>query len=59
DRAARTASRAIMLEDGNVVADGPPAATLDGTDIAEIARGAGCPLPLPLDADGLLARLAR
>ncbi|MDO8666108.1 MAG: ABC transporter ATP-binding protein [Gemmatimonadales bacterium] len=59
DRAARTASRAIVLEDGHVVADGPPAATLDGTDVAEIARVAGCPSPLPLDVDGLMARLAR
>lgn len=58
ERAARIARRAIVLEAGRVVADGPAATTLTGTDAAMIARAAGCPAPLPLDVDALVERLA-
>lgn len=59
ERAARIAQRAILLEAGRVVADGPAATTLTGTDAAVMARAAGCPAPLPLDVDALVERLAR
>jgi len=59
ERAARAASRALALEAGRVVADGPPAAVLSDTPVARIARAAGCPAPLPLDVDALVARVAR
>ena len=59
ERAASVASRALVLEAGRVVADGPPAAVLSDTPAARIARAAGCPAPLPLDVDALVARVAR
>ncbi|MBI4542198.1 MAG: ABC transporter ATP-binding protein [Gemmatimonadetes bacterium] len=59
ERAARAATRALVLDAGRIVADGETATTLDGTDVAEIARAAGCPVPLPLDVPGLVGRLAR
>jgi len=59
ERAARAATRAVRLDRGRVVADGVPAAVLVDTPAARIARAAGCPAPLPLDADALVARVAR
>ena len=38
---------------------GPPGAVLDDTDVARIARAAGCPAPLPLDVAAALGRIAR
>ncbi len=58
DRAAAVATRGIALEAGRVVADGPPAAVLDGTEVAGIARAAGCPAPYPADLAALLRRVA-
>ncbi len=58
-RAARVAHRAIVLAEGRVAADGPPALTLQDTDTAVIARMAGCPPPLPLDPAALAARVVR
>ena len=59
ERAARVATRAVRLDGGRVVADGAPAAVLTDTPAARIARAAGCPAPLPLDVDALVARVAR
>jgi energy-coupling factor transporter ATP-binding protein EcfA2 len=59
DRAARVVTRAWVLEGGRVAADGPPAAVLQGTEVAAIARAAGCPAPYPLDVDALVRRVAR
>ena len=59
ERAALVATRAVRLDGGRVVADGAPAAVLGDTPAARIARGAGCPAPLPLDAEALVARVAR
>jgi energy-coupling factor transporter ATP-binding protein EcfA2 len=59
ERAARAATRAVRLDGGRVVADGAPAAVLTDTPAARIALAAGCPVPLPLDAEALVARVAR
>lgn len=59
ERAARVATRALRLEAGRVVRDGAPAAVIDETDAARIARAAGCPVPLPLDATALVQRVER
>ena len=59
DRAARVATRAWVLEGGRVVAQGAPGAVLDGTEVAAVARAAGCPPPYPLDVDALARRVAR
>jgi energy-coupling factor transporter ATP-binding protein EcfA2 len=59
ERAVRAATRAVRLDGGRVVADGAPAAVLADTAAARIARSVGCPAPLPLDADALVARVAR
>lgn len=59
ERAARVATRAIVLEQGAVVADGRPADVLPATEVGVLARGAGCPAPYPLDVPALLARIAR
>jgi len=57
-RAAHVATRALVLERGRIVADGVPASVLSETDVARIARAAGCPGPLPLDVAALVARVA-
>lgn len=57
DRAARVATRALVLDRGRIVADGAPAAVLDHTTVARLARAAGCPAPYPLDPDGLRRRV--
>jgi energy-coupling factor transporter ATP-binding protein EcfA2 len=59
ERAARVASRAVVLDGGRVVADGAPSEVLGGTDVAEIARAAGCAPPYPLDVPALLRRIER
>ena len=59
ERAARAATRAVRLAGGRVGADGAPAAVLADTPAARIARAADCPAPLPLDAEALVARVAR
>lgn len=59
ERAARVATRALVLESGRTVRDGPPAAVLDGTEVARIARAAGCPGRPPLDVAAFAARVER
>jgi energy-coupling factor transporter ATP-binding protein EcfA2 len=59
ERAARAATRAVRLAGGRVVADGAPATVLADTPAARIARSAGCPAPLPLDVEALVARVVR
>ena len=59
ERLARVAHRVVVLERGRVVREGTPGAVLDDTDVARIARAAGCPEPLPLDVAALLGRLVR
>jgi len=59
ERLARTAARVVVMEGGCIVRDGPPASVLDDTDVARIARAAGCPAPFPLDVAMLLARVDR
>lgn len=59
ERAARVATRAVALKGGRIVAAGPPAEVLGGTEVARIARAAGCPPPIPLDVPGLLRRVER
>ncbi|MGA2384030.1 MAG: ABC transporter ATP-binding protein [Gemmatimonadales bacterium] len=59
ERAARVATRALVLEEGALVADGPPAVVLPATEVGVLARAAGCPAPYPLDVPALLARIAR
>lgn len=59
ERLARTAERVLVMEGGRVTRDGPPAAVLDDTDVARIARAAGCPAPYPLDVAALVARVVR
>lgn len=59
ERAARVATRAIVLERGAVIADGRPAVVLPATETGALARAAGCPAPYPLDVPALLARIAR
>jgi energy-coupling factor transporter ATP-binding protein EcfA2 len=56
-RAARVAMRAVVLDAGRIVARGAPAEVLSGTDVARIARAAGCPPPFPLDVQALLQRV--
>lgn len=58
-RAARVATRAVLLEGGRVMAEGAPAAVLEDTEVAAIARAAGCPSPYPLDVAALVRRVAR
>ncbi|HVO34070.1 MAG TPA: ABC transporter ATP-binding protein [Gemmatimonadales bacterium] len=58
ERAARVATRALVLEQGTVVADGRPADVLPVTEVGSLARAAGCPPPYPLDVPALLARIA-
>jgi len=57
ERAARVATRAVVLEEGVVAADGRPADVLPATDVGVLARAAGCPAPYPLDVPALLARI--
>lgn len=57
-RAARIATRAVAMADGRIVARGRPADVLEGTDVAMLARAAGCPPPHPIDLDALLRRVA-
>jgi len=59
ERAARVATRGVVLDAGRLVAQGAPAEVLDATDAAVIARAAGCPPPLPLDVPALVRRVAR
>ncbi len=59
DRAAGVATRAWVLEGGRLAAQGTPAAVLEETEVAAIARAAGCPAPYPLDVEGLVRRVAR
>jgi energy-coupling factor transporter ATP-binding protein EcfA2 len=59
ERAARVATRAVVLERGALVADGHPANVLPATEVGVLARAAGCPAPYPLDVAALLARIAR
>ncbi len=59
ERAARVATRAVALEGGRIVATGRPADVLGGTEVARIARAAGCPPPFPLDVPALLRRVER
>jgi len=59
ERAARVATRAVALEAGRIVARGAPADVLGGTEVAGIARAAGCPPPFPLDVPALLRRVSR
>jgi energy-coupling factor transporter ATP-binding protein EcfA2 len=56
-RAARVATRAVVLDGGRLVADGLPRDVLPDTDVAAIARAAGCPPPYPLDVPALRGRL--
>ena len=58
-RAARVATRAVALADGRVVAEGRPADVLSDTDVARMARAAGCPAPYPVDVAALVGRIAR
>jgi energy-coupling factor transporter ATP-binding protein EcfA2 len=55
-RAARVATRAVVLAAGRVVGDGPTH-LLEGTSVAAIARAAGCPPPYPPDVPSLLRRV--
>jgi energy-coupling factor transporter ATP-binding protein EcfA2 len=59
ERVARVATRAVALEAGRIVARGAPAQVLGATEVAAIARAAGCPPPLPLDVPALLRRVRR
>jgi energy-coupling factor transporter ATP-binding protein EcfA2 len=59
ERLARVAERIVVMEAGEVARAGAPAAVLDDTDVARIARLAGCPAPPPLDVPAALARLVR
>jgi energy-coupling factor transporter ATP-binding protein EcfA2 len=59
ERLARFADRVLVLGGGRVLRDGAPAQVLDDTDVARIARAAGCPAPLPLDVGAAVARLVR
>lgn len=59
ERLARSADRVLVLEEGRVARDGPPAGVLDDTDVARIARLTGCPAPPPLDVPAALARVVR
>jgi energy-coupling factor transporter ATP-binding protein EcfA2 len=59
ERLARWADRVLVLSGGRVARDGVPAQVLDDTDVARIARAAGCPAPLPLDVPAAVARLVR
>jgi energy-coupling factor transporter ATP-binding protein EcfA2 len=58
ERVARVCGRALVLERGRIVADGPPREVLRDGDVARIARAAGCPAPWPLDVPALVASLA-
>jgi energy-coupling factor transporter ATP-binding protein EcfA2 len=59
ERLARVADRVLALEEGKLVRTGPPGAVLDDTDVARIARAAGCPAPLPLDVAAAVERVVR
>jgi energy-coupling factor transporter ATP-binding protein EcfA2 len=59
ERLARTADRVLVLGGGRVLRGGAPARVLDDTDVARIARAAGCPVPLPLDVGAAVARVVR
>jgi len=59
ERAARVASRAVALAAGRVAASGAPGDVLDGTEVAAMARAAGCPSPYPLDVAALVRRVRR
>jgi len=59
ERAARVATRALALAAGRVVAVGAPADVLSGTEVAAMARAAGCPPPYPLDVPALLRRVGQ
>jgi energy-coupling factor transporter ATP-binding protein EcfA2 len=58
ERAARVATRLIVLEQGVVVTEGNVVGVMD-TRVASLARAAGCPAPYPRDVPALLARIAR
>jgi energy-coupling factor transporter ATP-binding protein EcfA2 len=58
ERAAGVATRAVALDGGRVVADAFPADVLQ-TEVAAIARAAGCPPPYPIDVPALLGRIER
>jgi energy-coupling factor transporter ATP-binding protein EcfA2 len=57
--AGRVATRAVALAQGRIVASGAPAEVLSDTEVARIARAAGCPPPYPWDVPALLRRIAR
>ncbi len=59
ERLAKVAERVLVLEDGRLARAGRPAEVLDDTDVARIARAAGCPAPPPLDVAAALGRIAR
>ncbi len=56
DRAARVATRALLLDGGRIAAAGAPAAVLAGTEVAALARAAGCPPPYPVSVEALVRR---
>jgi len=57
-RAARVATRAVAMADGRIVAEGAPEKVLTGTEVARLARAAGCPPPWPMDLAALRRRVA-
>ena len=59
ERAGRVATRAVALASGRIVAEGSPAEVLTDTEVARIARAAGCPPPYPWDVPSLLRRVER
>lgn len=59
DRAGRVATRAVALASGRIVVEGAPREVLGDTDVARVARAAGCPPPYPWDLPALLRRVDR